>query len=75
MSSKFVSTKVLNEQNEEIEISKKPEEEPAKTEHIDSKLVNVHRAAREKKFGKQTRTEYEWRPHPTVKYIKICLKI
>lgn len=70
INSKFVSTKVLTEQNEEIEISKPNEEETAKKdeekEYIDSKLINVHRAAREKKFGKQTRTEYEWRPHPTV---------
>lgn len=36
--------------------------------------MNVHRAAREKKFGKQTRTEYEWRPHPTVIKTKFILK-
>ena len=38
MSSKFVSTKVLNEQNEEIEINKTPkeEDESIKTEQINS---------------------------------------
>ena len=69
MTSKFVSTKVLTEQNEEIEIVKQPEaalEKSEPKEEIDIKLIDVHKAAREKKYGKLTRTEYEWRPHPTV---------
>ncbi len=68
MTSKFVSTKVLTEQNEEIEIAKQPDNEIKNDlkEEIDEKLIDVHKAAREKKYGQMTRTEYEWRPHPTV---------
>jgi hypothetical protein len=72
MNSKFVSTKVLTAENEEVEIEKKIEpssssnESNYKEEEINEKLLEAHTAAKQKKYGKLTRIEYEWRPHPTL---------
>ena len=72
MNSKFVSTKVLTAENEEVEIEKIIEPSSSsnefnyKEEEIDEKLFEAHTAAKQKKYGKLTRIEYEWRPHPTL---------
>ena len=64
--SKFVSVSVLNEQNQEQEVDKSKLEEKAKTEVVEEELTDIERAARQKNYGKLTRVEYEWRPHPVV---------
>lgn len=64
---KFVSTSILNEQNHETakQVTEsvsfpEPASEPIK------ELSDMERAAKESKFGKLTRTVYEWRPNPTL---------
>jgi len=64
--SKFVSVSVLNEQNQEQEVDKSKLEEKAKTEVVEEELTDIERAAKQKNYGKLTRVEYEWRPHPVV---------
>lgn len=71
-SSRFVSKATLNENNQEIE---KPEEPAQEIKEIKNEpnfsnfydkeeKTDMHKAAVEKKYGKLTRTEYEWRPNP-----------
>ncbi len=64
--SKFVSTAILNENNQEKEILKTSEIEQDKQFVDEEEHKDYHQAAKEKKFGKLTRTQFEWRPHPTV---------
>ena len=66
---KFVSTKILNDRNEEIvnPVHTKEAEVIAKELSETSKpLSEEQRAATENKYGQLTRTEYEWKPNPTV---------
>ena len=70
--SRFVSKATLNENNEEIEKPAEPIEEikeiknePNFSNFYDKEeKTDMHKAAVEKKYGKLTRTEYEWRPNP-----------
>ncbi len=73
--SRFVSTATLNEQNQEVESTKKDVPtsslilagfKPVDQFEPEPDLTEMEKAAKEKKFGKLTRTEYEWRPHPVV---------
>ena len=69
---RFVSTSLLNEQNQETEIKKDndkeaPVESAKETEALNEVgMSEFQKAAKEKKFGKLTRVEYEWRPHPVL---------
>ena len=63
---KFVSTATLTAQN--VEISSQAAKEGVKPSE-EEKLENESeqdRAVREKKYGKATRVEYDWRPHNTL---------
>ncbi|CAF0703112.1 unnamed protein product [Brachionus calyciflorus] len=73
--SRFVSKATLNENNQEIVKDLKDSEDLKKEDKTTitfSKVYDreepteIHKAALEKKYGKLTRTEYEWRPNPTV---------
>jgi hypothetical protein len=63
---KFVSVSVLNEQNQEQEVDKSKIEEKVKAELVEEELTDMEKAAKQKNYGKLTRIEYEWRPHPVV---------
>jgi G patch domain-containing protein 1 len=68
---KFVSTSTLNAQNQEVGLEKKKDEDiaffkPMCEVEPEENLTEMQKAAKEKKFGKLTRVEYEWRPHPIV---------
>ena len=69
---RFVSTATLNSENQEVTLetrhyepgqSFKPMSGVVEPEEV---LTEMQKAAKEKKFGKLTRVEYEWRPHPIV---------
>ena len=61
---KFVSTSTLTETNEE---KRNIETNKTTPDFVDYELnTDIHRAAKDRKYGKLTRVEYEWRPHPTV---------
>lgn len=60
---KFISSKTLNEKNEEVDnaIKQKP------IEVLESKkLTTEEEAVTNKNYGKLTRTEFDFKPHPTV---------
>jgi G patch domain-containing protein 1 len=64
--SKFVSTSLLNENNQEIETDKKEIQMPVTTKDVffeSKELTEMEKAAADKKYGKLTRVEFEWRPH------------
>lgn len=63
---KFVTTAILNENNQEKEIEKTNKTEQEKPIVDEEEHKDYHQAAKEKKFGKLTRTQFEWRPHPIV---------
>lgn len=69
---KFVSTSLLNEQNQEMDIEKPIESQSSSSSSLVSTLPPATTAITEakektkKKYGKETRIEYEWRPHPTL---------
>lgn len=71
---KFVSTSTLNENNQEIDLSKEEKQNLERKQEISKassfidkdELTDMHKAALENKFGKLTRSEYEWRPHPVL---------
>ncbi len=57
MNSKFLSTNMLIKTNDNEMVESEIVKNDAKSE------TSIETAAREKKFGKLTRVEYEWRPH------------
>ena len=65
---KFVSTKILNDRNEEIEnpVHKEEAEISKELSETQKPMTEEQRAASENKYGKLTRAEYEWKPNPTV---------
>jgi hypothetical protein len=65
---KFVSTSLLNEQNVEMNIEKPLETTTSSVSAIVVVKPTSPSAKEETKkvYGKETRVEYEWRPHPTV---------
>jgi G patch domain-containing protein 1 len=65
MGSKFVSTKILTKEGQEVEDEQLKHMffEKASTEISSKPESEIEKAAREKKFGQLTRTQFEWRPH------------
>lgn len=60
---KFVSSKTLNERNEEVDTTLK---QTAIEELKTKKFSPEEEAALNKNYGKMTRTEFDFKPHPTV---------
>jgi G patch domain-containing protein 1 len=71
VSSRFASAAILNEQNQELSTTVDTQmflanKQDTSEKKLDDKSYELEKAVKEKKFGKLTRTDYEWRPHPIV---------
>ena len=62
---RFTSTATLNEQNQEVERTIARDEKKMVVEQEEI-LSEMQQAAKDKKYGKLTRVEYEWRPNPVL---------